>query len=213
MKICKFGHEREHMQIQCLECKKEGQRVYRVKNKEKDAAYREARKEYKKGYNKAYCEINAKKIAETKRAYGEANKEKIAKTQRAYQAANIERRRSYCRDYEANRLATDPLFKLVHYTRSLIRGCFRRKGWKKSSKTQEVLGCDFATLDSHLTITALNNYGFWSEYESYHIDHIVPISTAKNEQELIALNRYTNLQYLYPQDNLKKSDRLDWGLT
>jgi hypothetical protein len=181
MKICKFGHEREHAQIQCLECKKQGQRAYRVKNKEKDAAYREARKEYKKEYQRIYCKANAERITETKRAY------------------------------VANREATDPLFKLMRRVRSLIRDSFKRKYSKKSTKAQAILGCDFATLDSHLTITALNNYGFWSKYESYHIDHIVPITTAKNEQELIALNRYTNLQYLYPQDNLKKSDRLDWG--
>ena len=43
-----------------------------------------------------------------------------------------------------------------------------------------------------------------------HIDHIVPLSVAKTEAEVIKLNHYSNLQYLYASDNLEKSDSLDW---
>jgi hypothetical protein len=45
-----------------------------------------------------------------------------------------------------------------------------------------------------------------------HIDHIIPISTAKTEQDVIKLNHYTNLQWLIDKDNLKKSNRLNWDI-
>lgn len=73
-----------------------------------------------------------------------------------------------------------------------------------------MIGCDFQTLEIHLIQTALKNYGMWLDCNEYHIDHIVPISSATSEDELIKLSHYTNLQYLTPYDNLSKSDRLDW---
>ena len=48
--------------------------------------------------------------------------------------------------------------------------------------------------------------------KNVHIDHIIPMSTAKSEEEVIKLNQYTNLQLLKAEDNLEKSDKLNWKL-
>lgn len=37
------------------------------------------------------------------------------------------------------------------------------------------------------------------------INHIIPLVTAKTEEEVTKLNRYTNLQPLWAKDNLMKS--------
>jgi len=46
---------------------------------------------------------------------------------------------------------------------------------------------------------------FW---HSWHIDHIVPLAFAENEQELLALNHYTNLRPLWSIENQNKAGML-----
>ena len=41
-----------------------------------------------------------------------------------------------------------------------------------------------------------------------HIDHIIPLSSAKSKKELFNLCHYTNLQPLWAEDNLKKGDKI-----
>ena len=48
-----------------------------------------------------------------------------------------------------------------------------------------------------------NNYGLYNGELNYgwDIDHIIPISSAKNEDELLKLNHYSNLQPLCSKVN------------
>ena len=50
----------------------------------------------------------------------------------------------------------------------------------------------------------------WIELSLLHIDHIIPISSAKTKEDVIKLNHYSNLQYLFAEDNLEKGDSLGW---
>jgi len=45
----------------------------------------------------------------------------------------------------------------------------------------------------------------WDNYGEWHIDHIIPLASAKTEEELIKLFHYSNTQPLWAKDNLKKS--------
>jgi hypothetical protein len=48
----------------------------------------------------------------------------------------------------------------------------------------------------------------WDNYGEWHIDHIIPLSSAKTESELIDLFNYKNTQPLWAKDNLSKGNRL-----
>jgi len=164
-------------------------------------AYREANKEERKLYEKAYREANKQKISDYKKAYREFNKAEITKRDVAYR---IQRRKS------------DSFFRLIsNYRRSCIRA-FKSIGQKKNTQSLKLLGLKtWQELAKHLEPQfydhpktgekmTFDNHGFYG----WHIDHIVPLSTAKTEEDIIKLCHYTNLQPLWAEENLSKSSKI-----
>ena len=186
MKTCKSGHERSDELKLCKVCKAESKKAWDLANKDREAV--------------------------KKKVWVVENKDRKDAKDKEWRLENSERNRENHRTYQANRRATDPLYKLTENIRNLINKSLRNKGYKKTSKAQTILGCDFETLDAHLTDTALTNYGYWSAAEEYHVDHFIPLSSATTEAEINKRNHYTNLQYLYPHHNLAKRDKLDWTI-
>ena len=79
----------------------------------------------------------------------------------------------------------------------------------KRNKTFHIVGCPPEYLKEHLETQFVDGMS-WNNYGRYgwHIDHIIPLSSAKTEDELYKLCHYTNLQPLWAEDNLKKSNKI-----
>jgi hypothetical protein len=108
-------------------------------------------------------------------------------------------------EYNKMKYNSDPIFKLKHCVRGRIYKYIKRK----SIPTNSILGCTWECFKKHIE----NQFEVgmnWDNHEQFgwHLDHIVPLSSAKNEQELLALNHYTNFQPLWWRDNLVKNDKL-----
>ena len=101
----------------------------------------------------------------------------------------------------------DPLFKLADNTRKLIYVCLRSKNITKTSKTTQILGCDFEFLQLYLEMQFAPDMS-WDNFGEWHLDHKTPISTAKTVQEVYELNHYTNLQPLWGGYNILKKDMM-----
>lgn len=73
---------------------------------------------------------------------------------------------------------------------------------------RDVLGCDTATLRQHIESKFTEGMR-WDKFGLYliEIDHIVPLSSATNESEMLKLAHYTNLQPLWYYDNRKKYNK------
>lgn len=100
----------------------------------------------------------------------------------------------------------DPILRLKHNTSCLIRLSIRKMGFVKSAKTEQILGCTTKEFMEHLSNLFLDGMSFENHGE-WHIDHIIPLSKGKTEEEVIKLNHYTNLQPLWAKDNLRKSNK------
>lgn len=101
---------------------------------------------------------------------------------------------------------SDPLYQLSLRVRKLISKVIKRNGYSKKSKTQEILGIEFDGFK--LYIENLFKEGMsWENFGEWHLDHKIPISWAENEDDLVKLNHYTNLQPLWAEDNLSKGNR------
>jgi hypothetical protein len=118
-----------------------------------------------------------------------------------------ERRNKYINEYVKNRLKNDPKFKFKYSIRQLISQALRNKGYKKESLTYEILGCDFDTFRTHIEKQFLKGMS-WENRSEWHLDHIYPVSKARDEQHLIELNHYTNFRPLWASDNMSKSDKI-----
>lgn len=161
--------------------------------KEYSRKYYASHKEQAQKYSKKYRTENADKIRENKALY--ARTSPVAKKQRY--------------EYKKKRIERDPIFALKERARKTIADSFLRRGYKKNSKSREIIGCDWPTFTKHLFKTWEKRYGTLYVGEDYHIDHIIPLSEAKTEDEVIKLCHYTNLQLLKPSDNLSKSNKIE----
>lgn len=126
-----------------------------------------------------------------------------------------EARRRYFREYQRKLRKTNKLARVASNYLRLLNHSIKNQGFTKKSKTAAILGCTFEELQNHLWTTFEENYGLprnWVDESLLHIDHIIPVSTATTEEEVIKLNHYTNLQYLLAEDNMEKSDKVNWEL-
>jgi hypothetical protein len=101
----------------------------------------------------------------------------------------------------------DPLKNLKMRLRGRIRESIEFTGFKKKTKTENILGCSYSFFKSYLEQRFLPGMS-WENRNLWHIDHIFPIASAKTEKEVIKLNHYTNLRPLWATDNLRKRDSI-----
>ena len=90
--------------------------------------------------------------------------------------------------------------------RSRTKSAFRRIKENKPTKTETLLGCDWLTAKEHIESFFKDDLN-WDNFNEWHIDHIKPLCSANNVDELLPLCRYDNLQPLMAKDNLIKGGR------
>lgn len=226
-----YRSDEERFWSYCKSCKAEKQRRYDIANsdivRKRRKAYRERTKDHISAHMKQYWrEHRDERLAYQKKRY-ENNKEEILAKNREYYEANRDkiysrskprRKRWFNENKETiykhirDRKEADPIYKMREQIRVLIRNSIRKKGYRKGSRTYEILGCDYDTFMVHLLATFKENYGYDWNGEPYHIDHIKPIASARSEDEVVALCHYSNLQMLKPEDNMSKGDNEEWKL-
>lgn len=200
----------------CKEC-------LRIRNAERRTTDPEYRKKLKEAYERysgsekalEKSRRNHRNNADKEREYGKkyyhANKEKRLANHSKWIEENREHVRAYANNYTKNRMETDTLFALATRIRKAIRNALRKNGLTKKSKTFHMLGYSKTELSEHLC--------YWIDkpceicglvevqLQTSHIDHIIPISTANTEEEIVLLNQLKNLRLICAKCNMKKGDK------
>lgn len=102
----------------------------------------------------------------------------------------------------------DPIYVLSQQMSCLVRISLVNKGFPKRGKTIDIVGCDWNTFASHIERQFLPNMT-WDNRSEWHIDHIIPLASAKTEEDVIRLNHFTNLRPLWAKDNLSKGAKME----
>ena len=184
-KIGKNGKRHE-----CKICTKNYNKEYNKKNKEKNNKY-----------NKEYYKNNKEKEKKRLALYRKENKDKIL----LYRKKNKRKKLKYLKKYLKERREIDPIFKLRGCISSNIYRVLKAQGYTKNTKTYNILKCDYDFFMNWLNGLASNGHTYG--IGELHLDHVIPISLAETEDELLLLNHYSNFQLLTADENLAKSNR------
>ncbi len=152
-----------------------------------------------------------KKRAAQAAKWAQANPERIVERSRVYYGKNRTKILNYGKIYHRNRRRTDLNYKLKCELRSRL-GHAVKNGSKSGSAVRD-LGCTIPAFKLYLESKFRPGMSWdnWSRF-GWHIDHIKPLAKfdlTKRKQFLEACH-YTNLQPLWAEENLKKSDRPGW---
>jgi hypothetical protein len=150
---------------------------------------------------------NLEKSRKSSLKWKEENKERVLKKVKQWRLNNIEKRREYVRKHTNKRLLSDHFFKLKLSISNLIRMSIKRGGFSKKTKTYNILGCSYDDFKKHIEFQFKDGMS-WGNHGKWHYDHIIPISSAKSEEDIIKLNHYTNFQPLWAAENIKKSNKI-----
>jgi hypothetical protein len=197
----------------CSKCglKKQVSEFY--KNAKNPNIYRGQCKKCMNSNSAQYNENNKKIISEKNKRLRlenpEINKEKCRNYKRnnpdhfrKWIEKNKEHRKNYIREYNS-----DPKNKIKNSLRGRINELLNKK--YNNPKTLSLVGCDYEFLlkyieDRFTEGMTWDNYGYYG----WHIDHIIPVSSAKTIEDIYKLYHYTNLQPLWGKENMRKSNKI-----
>jgi len=191
----------------CKICLNEKNNKWRENNREVALTYSKKwyqnNKDKKSEYFEKYRIETPEKIKETKKKYREKNKEIIKQKKKIYDELYKPKRNLLRREKQK----TDIVFKLINNVRVRLIKYLKKLNITKKNKTFEIVGCTPQELKEHLEKQFVDGMS-WENRSEWHIDHIIPLSSAKTEEEIYKLSHYTNLQPLWAIDNIKKSNNI-----
>lgn len=181
----------------CSECHKTNKKKYREKFPEKEknttSKWRKNNPDTIKKLSKQYYDNNKERIIDNNKNYYLTNKEKIIK-------------KVIIR--EKLKMKSDPIFKLHKNVRNRVKKYLMLENFVKQNKTFEIIGCSPKFLKEYIEKKFTEGMSWELMGKHIHIDHIIPLSSAKTEEEVYKLCHYTNLQPLWAEDNLKKGSKI-----
>jgi hypothetical protein len=149
--------------------------------------------------------FNSKKVKDINLRYRSNNPQKSKECNTNWRNKNYTHILSYSNEYQKQRKATDPVYRLQHSMRRMTSRVVKQLSLgKKPTCTKKWQGCTAEELKTYLE--SLFTEGMtWDNYGEWHIDHIRPVSSFSAE-EWEQINHYSNLQPLWAKDNLSKGD-------
>ncbi len=172
------------------------------------ATYKRCRERFKNSrpcYWREQEERHREKNRKKRSMYYEKNKDLVKMRAIEWAKKNPEKKREINRRRYSKRLRSDPTFALRVKLGNRIACAVRRGSPNPKRHTMELIGCSGLELKIHIESLWLDgmNWSNWSP-SGWHIDHVIPLASAKTDDEMIALCHYTNLQPLWAVDNIKK---------
>jgi len=198
-----FNKKRNALQSWCKLCENERTKIWYQNNKEK--RNKKARE---------WEAANRDKVNTAKKARRQKQKDLLPekpKKEPFDKKKWISENKHRFSGYRKNWLNKSPTANVAERIRRRINESLKRFGYIKRNKSSEILGCDWQLFKNHIE-KQFKPGMTWDNRAKWHLDHIVPIASAKTEDDVIKLNHYTNLRPLWAHENLIKSAKMEFLL-
>lgn len=206
-----FGSDKrksDGKRIYCRSCEKEKRKqqyeLHREKIIENGLNYYENNKEIILENRKEYYKRNQDEIKKKSKSWRDNNKGKISEQKKEYNKNNRKRINLYLRE----RYKNDYFYAFRLKVKKIIQKNFRKMNCQKRTNSKDILGCDFENFKLYIE-SKFESWMNWSNYGLYNgefnygwdLDHIIPISSATSEEQVLNLNHFSNFQPLCSKFN------------
>jgi hypothetical protein len=213
--------------IYCKECEKLRAVEYRKKNREKvNQSSKNWRNNNPENYKKTiqkYLEKNPnmtsterikvyrqdenfkKKYSLKRKEYYQNNVEQEREKSKKYYHENKQIIRKKNNEWKNDKRKNDGFYRMKINLRHRLRDYLI--GESKGKRTKEIVGLDKIKFKLYIQSKFVDGMS-WENYGKWHLDHIKPLCSAKDNEEALMLNHYTNLQPLWAEDNLRKNRKI-----
>jgi hypothetical protein len=183
--------------IYCKKCELERGREYREKNRKK---VNTSSKNYRKNNPEKYKEV-IKKYLEKNPNMTSTERGKIYRQSEEWR----NKFKIVTKKWKLKKIKEDGFYRMKINLRNRIREYLI--GESKAMRTKEIVGLDKSEFKLYIQNKFVDGMS-WENYGKWHLDHIKPLCIAKDNEEVLLLNYYTNLQPLWAEDNLKKGKKI-----
>ena len=153
-----------------------------------------------------------KRKSENHKKWAEQNKEHLSKYIKEYRENNVDKIRQIKRDYERNRKARDPLYKLISNFRTAIYTVLKESNVDKYGHYFDILQYTPEQLINHLELQFKDTMS-WDNYGEWHVDHKLPIThfniSEMGDEEFMRCWSLDNLQPMWGIENIRKSNKTE----
>lgn len=188
----------------CSKCKEEKEVCEFGKDKTKKSGYKSQCKECVNITSYKYKLLNLDKIKINRKKHYRENFETILMKKKEYYEKNKIKDIIRLKEKYQN----DPLHRLKVNLRRRMSSYLKSKNIIKTNTTFNIIGCSPSFLKEHIENQFTEGMTWELIGKHIHIDHIIPLSSANNKEDVYRLCHYTNLQPLWAFDNLSKGDKI-----
>ena len=197
----------------CKKCQSLKRKEYYENNKEKELnqtkiRYEQNKERIRRQYRE-YYRNNVDKVRKKNDKWLVENKDKRKEYQKNYYKENKSKYRKRAREWQSENRKTEK-GRILNTMRVRLNRV--TKGLEGIESTKSLIGCTFEEFKEHIESQfqpgmSWENYGLFG----WHIDHIKPVSlfNMEDSEERKECFHYSNLQPLWAEQNLKKSNKYD----
>ena len=151
------------------------------------------------------------RLKENHKNWSEKNREYLTEYHKQWRLENVDKWRKTKRDYERNRKARDPLYKLISNFRTAIYQVLKESNVEKNKHYFDILQYTPEELIKHLENKFTDKMS-WDNYGDWHVDHKLPITRFNiqemGDEEFMRCWSLDNLQPMWGFDNIFKSNKI-----